>query len=133
MTEESTLLIFTDGSRLPCCGHKRAGAAYAAFHKGSQVYSGAMGLGKRAGIYDAKMLALAGGARAAATFVKNYPLLSHILILADNQAAISTISDTSAHPAQSFSILFCKKIDEILSKLPHCKITIQWVPGHQGI
>lgn len=46
------------------------------FRNGAEISSGATGLGGRAGIYDAEMLALVDGAKATATYVENHPTIS---------------------------------------------------------
>ncbi|KAJ8588983.1 hypothetical protein M405DRAFT_695310, partial [Rhizopogon salebrosus TDB-379] len=73
--DPSSLLVFTDGSRRPFSGHRRTGAGYAAFVEGQEIRTGCWGLGKRAGIYDAEMFALAGGANAAANILTQRPQL----------------------------------------------------------
>jgi len=131
--DSTTLLIFTDGSRRRASGHRRTGAGYTAFLEGHEVRTGSWGLGRHAGIYDAEMFALAGSAGAAARILTQCPHIKHLIFLSDNQAAISSITDTTAHPAQGASILFRRHMDSLLSTLNPFDIELIWIPGHKGI
>jgi hypothetical protein len=44
-----------------------------------------------------------------------------------------SITDTTAHPAQGASILFCRHINSLLSTLGSIDIELAWIPGHHGI
>jgi ribonuclease HI len=131
--DPTVLTVFTDGSRRRPVGkrHCRTGAGYIAYVKGKEIRSGSWGLGHRAGIYDAEMLALAGSAAAAVEIQSHCPELKTILFLSDNRSALNTISDTTEHPAQSASILFRRHIDKLLA-LPDIQVELAWVPGHKG-
>ncbi|KAI0056318.1 hypothetical protein BV25DRAFT_1774172, partial [Artomyces pyxidatus] len=57
---DNVIAVFTDGSRHAASGGKiKSGASYTIFHKGLEVARGQFGLGRKAGVYDAEMLALA--------------------------------------------------------------------------
>ena len=131
--DPTSLLIFTDGSRHRALGHRRTGAGYAAFLEGREIRTGSWGLGKRAGIYDAEMFALAGSAGSVTQILTQNPHIKHLIFLSDNQAALSAITDTTAHPAQGASILFRRHIDSLLSTLNPFDVELIWIPGHKGI
>ncbi|KAI0308983.1 hypothetical protein OF83DRAFT_1022112, partial [Amylostereum chailletii] len=73
--DPTTLVIFTDGSRRRANGHRRTGAGYVAYIGMDEVRAGRWGLGRRAGTYDAEMLALSGGAAAAVNLLTQHPHL----------------------------------------------------------
>ncbi|KAI0316461.1 hypothetical protein OF83DRAFT_1047791, partial [Amylostereum chailletii] len=73
--DRTTLVIYTDGSRRRASGHRRTGAGYVAYIGMDEVKAGRWGLGRRAGIYDAEMLALSGGAAAAVSLLAQHPHL----------------------------------------------------------
>ncbi|KAI5887112.1 uncharacterized protein SCHCODRAFT_02554504, partial [Schizophyllum commune H4-8] len=79
------------------------------------------------------MWALAAGAARTRDLPSQHSHLRTIIFFTDNQSAVRTITDTSAHPAQAASIIFRKHIDYILGSLPDARVEIVWVPGHQGI
>ena len=101
----NSLVIFTDGSRRRVQDHRRTGAGYVAYTLGREVRSGQWGMGRRAEVYDAEMLALAGAAMFAADYVRSHAGISSIIFFSDNQA-VSSITNTTNHPAQYMSILF---------------------------
>ncbi|KAI0055236.1 hypothetical protein BV25DRAFT_1777054, partial [Artomyces pyxidatus] len=75
----------------------KSGASYTIFHEGSEVARGQFGLGRKAGVYDGEMFALAAASvriRALLT-EQGSPLrdaqISRVHIFADNTSAISTI------------------------------------------
>jgi len=129
----ATLLIFTDGSRRRASGRRRTGAGYVIYLEGREIQKGCWGLGKRAGIYDAEMFALAGSAGAVTHILAQNPHIKHLIFLSDNQAAISTITDTTAHPAQGASILFRRHVDNLLLTSNPFDVELIWIPGHKGI
>ncbi|KAL1672249.1 ribonuclease H-like domain-containing protein, partial [Schizophyllum commune] len=127
------LTVYTDGSRKPVNGRRRTGAGLVAFSQGHVLHSARIPLGRRAGIYDAEMWALAAGAARARDLLNQHPHLRTFTFFTDNQSAVRTITDTSAQPAQAASIIFRKHVDYILNSLPDARVEITWVPGHQGI
>jgi ribonuclease HI len=126
------LTLFTDGSKRRSNGRRRTGAGFVAYSLGAEVQAGRWGLGRRADNFDAEMYALAGASAAAAKRHREHPHTKTFLFLADNQAAINTITDTNDHPAQLASILFRKHIDSILQADATARVEIRWIPGHKG-
>ena len=92
-----------------------------------------MSLGKRAGIYNAEMFALAGSAGAVAPILVQNPHIRCLIFFSDNQAAISTITDTTARPAQGASILFRCHVDNLLLTSNPSDVELIWILGHRGI
>ncbi|KAF8623926.1 hypothetical protein AX17_007254 [Amanita inopinata Kibby_2008] len=131
----NTLIVYTDGSRRrdPSSSHRCSGAGYTILLLGQNIKQGKWGLGRRAGIYDAELLAMAGGMGAAAELARSNPQISLILIVADNQSAVKSLPDKTDHPGQLFSILFRKHADALLTDHPDTRIELTWAPGHRGI
>jgi len=92
-----------------------------------------MSLGKRAGIYDAEMFALAGSADAVAPILAQNPHIRCLIFFSDNQTTISTITGTTAHPAQGASILFRCHVDNLLLASNPSNVELIWNLGHRGI
>jgi hypothetical protein len=134
LSDPTVLTIFTDGLQLQPAGkhHCCMGAGYVAYVGGKEVQSGSWGLRQQAGIYDAEMIALTGSTAAAVDIQSHCPELKSILFLSDNQLALNTISDTTEHPVQGVSILFCHHIDKLLASPDIC-VELIWVLGHKGI
>jgi len=84
-------------------------------------------------IHDAEMFALAGSAGAAAHILTQSPHIKYLIFLLDNQTAISSIIDTTAHPAQGASILFHRHMDNLISTLNPFDVEFIWIPGHKSI
>jgi ribonuclease HI len=133
LQDPTTLLVFTDGSRHRASGQCLTGAGYVAYVEGREVQAGCWGLGKRAGVYDTEMFALAGSAGAVTHILAQNLHIKHLLFLSDNQAALSTITDTSVHPAQGASILFRHHIDNLPLTSNPFDVELIWIPGHKGI
>jgi hypothetical protein len=55
----------------------------------------------------------------------------HTVFLTDSTSAITNITSTKPHTCQPISIFFNRSATEFLSNEGN-KITIQWIPGHQG-
>ncbi|QRW07801.1 Reverse transcriptase (RNA-dependent DNA polymerase) [Ceratobasidium sp. AG-Ba] len=56
-----------------------------------------------------------------------------LVFFTDNIAAAQTIYSLSRHAAQGASIIFCKAVDDFLTRNPGSKVKIYWVKGHAGI
>lgn len=76
------------------------------FRDGTEAFKLSMGLGKKAGVYDGEMAALAMGATKAMNHAKGDEEVKHIHFLADNTSAIDTIFDPRPKPRQTFAIVF---------------------------
>jgi ribonuclease HI len=152
--DPSHLVVFTDGSRHAPRRHKRTGAAYAVYHRGREIASGSFGLGRKAGVYDAEMLALAAAAVRLDTLITaslrasiNSPItpsntspstlfttpITQVTIFADNTSAISSIYEIRPHPAQRASIIFRRHVDAILRVTDVTRFQVAWAPGYKGI
>ena len=130
-SDPTSIVIYTDGSRHKARGCRRTGAGYVVHHLATPIHRGLLGLGKRAGVYDAEMFALASASASLPNLIANLPEVKHILLFSDNQAALRAIDNLSDHPAQCASIIFRKHVDAILAN-PALRITLSWVPGHNG-
>jgi ribonuclease HI len=126
------LVLYTDGSRRRSSGRRRTGAGYVAHSRGAEVQARRWGLGRRADNYDAEMFALAGASAGAAEWHRHHPHTKTFVFLADNEAAIRSITDTNEHPAQLASILFRRRVDSILQEDDSTRVEIRWIPGHKG-
>ncbi|KAF8638977.1 hypothetical protein AX17_001809, partial [Amanita inopinata Kibby_2008] len=119
--------------RDPFTSHQWSGAGFTTLLHGQNIKQGKWGLGRRAGIYDAELLAMAGGMGTTAELAHSNPQISRILIVADNQSTIKSLPDKTDHPGQLFSILFRKHADALLTDHPDTHIELTWAPGHRGI
>ncbi|KAL1700028.1 hypothetical protein EV121DRAFT_165562, partial [Schizophyllum commune] len=72
------ITIYTDGSRKRVHGHKRTGAGLVAFSHGHEIHAAHIPLGRRAGVYDAEMWALAAGAAFANQHLSQHPHITTI-------------------------------------------------------
>ncbi|KAL1749794.1 hypothetical protein FB107DRAFT_195916, partial [Schizophyllum commune] len=72
------ITIYTDGSRKRVHGHKRTGAGLVAFSYGHEIHAAHIPLGRRAGVYDAEMWALAAGAAFANQHLSQHPHITTI-------------------------------------------------------
>jgi hypothetical protein len=64
-------------------------------------------------------------------YCTEHPEITQITLLSDSSAAISNITKTTTHSCQALSILFINHAKKFLINENH-RITIQWIPGHQG-
>jgi ribonuclease HI len=126
------LVLYTDGSRRRSSGRRRTGARYVAHYRGAEVQTRRWGLGRQADNYNAEMFALAGASAGAAEWHHHHPHTKTFVFLADNKAAIRSITDIDKHPAQLALILFRKRVDPILQADDSTRIEIRWIPGHKG-
>jgi hypothetical protein len=55
-----------------------------------------------------------------------------IVVAADNQAAVGSISNLTDHPGQRFSKMFRAHADRLLTDFPHLTIMVAWIRGHSG-
>lgn len=91
-------------------------------------------MGEKAEVYDAEMRGLVEGALAAIPLaMRSQPEAHTIVFCADNQAAIDTILQTTGHPGQLHSTLFCQAVNEYLEANPRARVNLRWTPGHKGI
>lgn len=85
-------------------------------------------------MYDAEMRGLFEGLAAAIPIaMRTFPTAHHIVLCADNTAAIESILDLGVHSGQHWSRKFCDAANEFLGADAHNLITIRWTPGHRGI
>jgi hypothetical protein len=99
---------------------------------GNPIRRGQLGLGRRAGVFDAEMVALASAIASSRNVLPTYPQAKHLLFLTDNQAALRSIDDLSDHPGQCASIIFRRHLDHLLSTDNTFRVTLSWIPGHEG-
>jgi ribonuclease HI len=102
------------------------------FLAGRPIRRGQLGLGRRAGVFDAEMVALASAMAAARNILTDHPQAKHLIFLTDNQAALRAIDDLSDHPGQFASIIFHKHLDHLMSSNNDFRVTVSWIPGHEG-
>ena len=125
-----TLLIYTDGSKMP---NNKAGYGVVGIYLGKRVYSKSILLGRKLSSYDAEMHALAHGEKFASEFVPNHPTISEVHMFSDCSSALKTIMDASPHASQFASVLFRLKTLKLLKSHPNVRIRVKWTPGHKGV
>ncbi|KAF8749671.1 Reverse transcriptase (RNA-dependent DNA polymerase) [Rhizoctonia solani] len=132
LAHEGTLIGFSDGSKEVRSGVRKVGVGYSIVWKKEEVAKFSGGIGPRADIFDAEMLALALIVRRCTRFAKSHNIL-RIHIFSDNLAAVRIINKCSPHAAQYASILFRKEAHTFLQGNARRSIVVQWIPGHSKI
>ena len=96
-----------------------------------------IGLGKRATVYDAEMLALAITGTQVADLAHNSlqagSPISEVRIYSDSTSALINIMDPSPHPGQVFSLSFINNIKKAWLTIPSLQIFLNWSPGHADV
>ncbi|KAF8759946.1 Reverse transcriptase (RNA-dependent DNA polymerase) [Rhizoctonia solani] len=110
LAHEGTLIGFSDGSKEVRSGVRKVGVGYSIVWKKEEVAKFSGGIGPRADIFDAEMLALALIVRRCTRFAKSHNIL-RIHIFSDNLAAAHTFLQGNARRS----------------------IVVQWIPGHSKI
>jgi hypothetical protein len=100
------------------------------YHKGIEVFSGKMGMGGRAEVYDGEMVGLTLGAKMALKFVKNHPEITRIYYFVDNSAAEGAIFDPKPQPGQLYVAKFHRGMVKFLDDNATCTVEINWCPSH---
>ncbi|KAF8749018.1 Reverse transcriptase (RNA-dependent DNA polymerase) [Rhizoctonia solani] len=130
--EHGTLIGFSDGSKEVRSGVRKVGVGYSVQWKKSEIAKFSGGIGPRADIFDAEMLALALIARRCVRFAKSHNI-HKIHVFSDNLAAVRIINRAEPHPAQYASTLFRKEVHAFLANDPRRSFVVQWIPGHSKI
>jgi ribonuclease HI len=133
-SSKDALAMFSDGSRKTIRHTKRAGCGSILVHQNRSADFRFKHLGRKHTIYDAELMGLAMGMITAARYIRRHPgRVKKLVLTADNQAAVGTITDTSDHPGQRFSQLFRLHADAILAEFPELSISVIWARGHAGL
>jgi ribonuclease HI len=116
--------MWSDGSRLE---NGQTGAGIAWLEPSGTWRIKQVSLGQRKEVFDAELT----GASKALEIAKQLGYKGSIRVLLDSQAAIAQLPDNRVGPGQIWAI----QAQDIARRLENqgCQITIQWVPGHQGI
>ena len=132
--DPSVLLVYCDGSRMRCkegC-KKRTGFGPVGYYMGRKVFSLSVGLGPRATVYDAELLALAHASSKAEAFVLGKPHIGEVSF-SDSSSALRSVFDPSTHPDQRCSLVFRRSILDMFGRHVSLRITASWSPGHSGV
>jgi ribonuclease HI len=99
-----------------------------------ELVSASIGLGARAEVYDAEMMALSESSRAAIEIVNtSQDPISTLYFFSDNSSAVQSIFTAKLGPAQSHSIAFRERILSFLLTDRSRRVVVQWVPSHKGV
>ncbi|KAF5350420.1 hypothetical protein D9758_012444 [Tetrapyrgos nigripes] len=131
--DPSHIILYTDGSKRPVHGISRSGAGLVAYNSGVERFTHQIGLGSRAEIYDAEIIALSYAAGLTKAFTDENPQIQHWHFFTDNSGAVQTIFDTSPKPGQTYCTIFWRRVTDFLDALPNHTVEISWVPSHTGI
>jgi ribonuclease HI len=124
---------YSNGSLYVRGGFRRVGAGALVTHKGANVITRKWPCGSRAEVYDAEMIGLAGGMTAAADYARDCGhRITHILLVADNTAALGEIAKTGAHAMQMASLMFRRAASRFFTG-GGTKVTLGWARGHSGV
>jgi ribonuclease HI len=129
--DPNQLVVFTDGS-VSDGASSRAGTGVVIQARGRPVFEKAICVRDKATSFDTEVFGLCVGLSFAIKYAQNNNI-HNINIFSDSSSAISSIPDTTPHPAQFLSIHFVKKARAFLDCKTQHRITIQWLPSHCGI
>ena len=129
-SDRRAVVVYTDGSLLDGV----AGAGYVIMHGGRVVSKRAIGLGRSADVYDGELFALQCAAGPAFGFALSLPTPgAHVYFFADNDAAIRCILSRAPRAGQHHSVVFTDTAEAFLTLDDTLRLTVEWVPGHEGI
>ena len=129
-TDSRAVVVYTDGSLLDGV----AGAGYVIMYRGRVVSKRAIGLGRCADVYDGELFALQCAARPAFGFALGLPISgAHVYFFADNDAAVRCILARAPRAGQHHSVVFTDTAEAFLNMDDTLRLTVEWVPGHEGI
>lgn len=126
--DPTNLIVYTDGSLLA----ERAGAGAALYTERRQVGELKLGLGVAGETFDGELYGLARAARDAVIYAGRHDL-AHIFFFADNDAAVGRAFERAPQAGQIFSVMFADSIEQYLLSDDRNRVTIAWVPGHEGL
>ncbi|KAJ1304840.1 hypothetical protein OPQ81_005974 [Rhizoctonia solani] len=132
LATDGSIVGFTDGSKRVSNGCWKVGLGFTIHHQGIEIDYNCANLGPRFEVFDAEMLALALALKKATSHARRLEAHS-IVLFADNQAAVSSITLLTKHPGQYASIAFREAADKFLEESPLNHIKVCWVPGHDGV
>ncbi|KAJ1300689.1 hypothetical protein OPQ81_002336 [Rhizoctonia solani] len=132
LATDGSIIGFTDGSKRVSNGCRKVGLGFTIHHQGVEIDYNCANLGPRFEVFDAEMLALALALKKATSHARRLEAHS-IVLFADNQAAVSSITLLTKHPGQYASIAFREAADKFLEESPLNHIKVCWVPGHDGV
>lgn len=130
-----SLAVYTDGSLTTKEGVRYTGFGAVGYTNNSRTFEAREPTGPCVEVYDAEMEGLA----KAAELVKDFILsprgsdTNSIFFFSDNTAAIHRIYKATPGKSQLCSSRFRKAIHDILDARPGLKVTLEWVPGHEGV
>jgi len=110
-------------------GFPQVSTAAVGYHKGIEVFSKKMGMG-RAEVYDAEMAGLMLGAKLAANFIMNHPEITNRYYFVDNSAAAGAIFNPKPQLGQLYAAKFHQRMAKFLDNNTTCTIEINWCPSH---
>ncbi|XP_052750893.1 uncharacterized protein LOC128200699 [Galleria mellonella] len=119
-TSQSSLTIYTDGSKLE---NSDTGAAFVAYSENKQIAVKKFKLHRSCSVFQAELLAIL----KACTWANSFHPHSHITIITDSQAALAALRDRSnTHP------LVSQTHAQIHSRTSG-SLSFVWVKGHIGV
>ena len=123
-----TTLCFSDGSYSPHNGKRAGCACIISPPKPLPPIIRRLACG-HATAFDAEIMGLTIALHHATRIAE----CSHIILYADNEAALKALLNPAIHPSQMCSILACQRLRAWFSASPDRRITIAWCPGHVGV
>lgn len=128
------ILGYTDGSQRPTATGPINGAGWVLYDEANELGSGKEGLGARAEVYDAEMVALLRGLRLAIEYANTEPAkYLNIILFSDNDSAVKNITKEQAGANQSISIDFMRAAEVFLKEKEGRTLEVAWVPGHKDV
>ncbi|KAJ1299407.1 hypothetical protein OPQ81_011087 [Rhizoctonia solani] len=117
LATDGSIVGFTDSSKRVSNGCRKVGLGFTIHHQGVEIDYNCANLGPRFEVFDAEMLALALALKKATSHARRLEAHS-IVLFADNQAAVSSITLLTKHPGQYASIAFREAADKFLEESP---------------
>jgi ribonuclease HI len=135
--ENGYIITYTDGSMKQKDQENWTGAGWTVYWKGIERRWGNEGMGKCAEVYNAEMLALLRGLKAAINFQQSTPETNRerptIILFADNTSSVEAIMKANPGPSQQISQKFTETAMEFIDRNRGATIEVSWVSGHMGI
>lgn len=131
-SEDKHLLVYSDGSKQSVGEEERAGAGWAGYHRGREVFWGQEGMGPKAEVYDAEMLALLQAISQAICFAQDSQV-THLYFFVDNNSVVQAAYTAAPGPSQYIALQIRHSIEDFLTTSSLHHIQIAWIPGHHNI
>jgi ribonuclease HI len=130
--EDTHLLVYSDGSTQWVGQEEKAGAGWASYHRGREVFWGLEGMGPKAEVYDAEMLALLRAISRAIRFAQDTQV-TRLHFYVDNSSVVQAAYAAAPGPSQYIVLQIRRSLEDFLTTSPLHHVQIAWIPGHHNV